>query len=59
MRDAAVCERCDFRSVCPDSAAPGVPTRELPLIAGESVTQLGPAGRISAAVSYLLFGAPK
>lgn len=26
VRDAAVCERCDYRSVCPDSAAPGVPT---------------------------------
>ena len=40
-------------------AAPGVQTRELPLIAGESVGQLGPAGRITAAVSYLLFGAKK
>ena len=40
-------------------AAPGVPTRELPLIAGESVGQLGPAGRIGAAVSYLIFGAKK
>jgi len=40
-------------------AAPGVPTKELPLIAGENVAQLGPAGRIGAAVSYLLFGAQK
>ncbi len=40
-------------------AAPGVPTRELPLIAGESVGQLGAAGRIGAAVSYLIFGAKK
>jgi D-alanyl-D-alanine carboxypeptidase (penicillin-binding protein 5/6) len=40
-------------------AAPGVPTKELPLIAGESVAQLGPAGRIGAAVSYLIFGAQK
>ena len=40
-------------------AAPGVPNRELPLIAGESVRQLGPAGRITAAVSYLIFGAQK
>ena len=40
-------------------AAPGVPTRELPLIAGESVGQLGPAGRIASAVSYLIFGAQK
>ena len=40
-------------------AAPGVPNRELPLIAGTSVGQLGPAGRITAAVSYLIFGAQK
>lgn len=40
-------------------AAPGVQTRELPLIAGNSVGQLGPAGRIGAAVSYLLFGQQK
>jgi D-alanyl-D-alanine carboxypeptidase (penicillin-binding protein 5/6) len=40
-------------------AAPGVQTKELPLIAAESVGQLGPAGRIGAAVSYLLFGAQK
>ena len=40
-------------------AAPGVQTRELPLIAGDAVGQLGPAGRIGAAVSYLLFGQQK
>ena len=40
-------------------AAPGVQTKELPLIAAESVGQLGPAGRIGAAVSYLIFGAQK
>ncbi len=40
-------------------AAPGVQTRELPLIAGEAVGQLGPAGRIGAAVSYLIFGQQK
>ncbi len=40
-------------------AAPGVQTRELPLIAGEAVSQLGPAGRIGAAVSYLIFGQQK
>lgn len=40
-------------------AAPGVQTRELPLISGEAVGQLGPAGRIGAAVSYLLFGQQK
>lgn len=39
--------------------APGVETRELPLIAGESVRQLGPVGRVGAAVSYLVFGAQK
>jgi len=39
--------------------APGVETRELPLIAGESVGQLGAVGRIGAAVSYLVFGAQK
>ena len=39
--------------------APGVPARELPLIAGEDVAQLGPAGRLGAAVSYLIFGAQK
>jgi hypothetical protein len=26
VRDPAICDRCDFRSVCPDSATPGVPT---------------------------------
>jgi len=40
-------------------AAPGVPSKELSLLAGESVAQLGPAGRIGAAVSYLIFGAQK
>jgi D-alanyl-D-alanine carboxypeptidase (penicillin-binding protein 5/6) len=40
-------------------AAPGVPTKELPLVAGENVGQLGAAGRIGAAVSYLIFGAQK
>jgi D-alanyl-D-alanine carboxypeptidase (penicillin-binding protein 5/6) len=40
-------------------AAPGVQTRELPLISGEAVGQLGAAGRIGAAVSYLLFGQQK
>lgn len=40
-------------------AAPGVPTYELPLVAGESVGQLGPAGRVGAALSYLIFGAQK
>jgi len=40
-------------------AAPGVQTRELPLIARDSVGQLGAAGRIGAAVSYLLFGQQK
>lgn len=39
--------------------APGVAARELPLIAGESVGQLGPVGRVGAAVSYLVFGAQK
>jgi len=39
--------------------APGVTTRELPLIAGESVGQLGAVGRVGAAVSYLVFGAQK
>ena len=39
--------------------APGVETKELPLIAADSVNQLGPAGRITAAVSYLIFGAQK
>ncbi len=40
-------------------AAPGVQTKELPLISGEAVGQLGPAGRIGAAVSYLIFGQQK
>ncbi|MEY3361376.1 MAG: hypothetical protein RL531_1095, partial [Actinomycetota bacterium] len=26
VRDVEICARCDHRSVCPDSAAPGVPT---------------------------------
>jgi serine-type D-Ala-D-Ala carboxypeptidase (penicillin-binding protein 5/6) len=40
-------------------AAPGTRSREMPLIAAEPVAQLGPAGRIGAAVSYLIFGAQK
>jgi D-alanyl-D-alanine carboxypeptidase (penicillin-binding protein 5/6) len=36
--------------------APGVPTVELPLIAGADVDKLGFAGRMSAAVRYLLWG---
>ncbi|MDA8230099.1 MAG: D-alanyl-D-alanine carboxypeptidase [Magnetospirillum sp.] len=36
--------------------APGVPTAELPLAAGADVAKLGFAGRISAAVKYLLWG---
>jgi len=26
VADPAICQRCDYRSICPDSAAPGVPT---------------------------------
>jgi len=36
--------------------APGVPTAELPLIAGADVAKLGFTGRISAALRYLLWG---
>jgi len=36
--------------------APGEPTVELPLVAGADVAKLGFAGRISAAIKYLLWG---
>lgn len=36
--------------------APGVETIEIPLVAGEAVDRLGFAGRIKAALSYLLWG---
>jgi D-alanyl-D-alanine carboxypeptidase (penicillin-binding protein 5/6) len=39
--------------------APGIPTRELPLVAGDSVERLGAMRRIPAAVSYLIWGAPR
>ncbi|MEL0021398.1 MAG: hypothetical protein VW709_16125, partial [Rickettsiales bacterium] len=31
----------------------------IPLIAGESIEQLGPSGRLSAAIGYLLWGASR
>ena len=36
--------------------APGVPTTELPLVAGADVAKLGFSGRMSAALRYLLWG---
>ncbi len=38
--------------------APDIETRTIPLQAGETVTQLGPFGRIVSGVEYLVFGAP-
>jgi D-alanyl-D-alanine carboxypeptidase (penicillin-binding protein 5/6) len=38
--------------------APDIETRTIPLKAGETVTQLGPFGRIVSGVEYLVFGAP-
>jgi D-alanyl-D-alanine carboxypeptidase (penicillin-binding protein 5/6) len=38
--------------------APSIETRTIPLKAGETVTQLGPFGRIVSGVEYLVFGAP-
>ena len=38
--------------------APNIETRTIPLKAGETVTQLGPFGRIVSGVEYLVFGAP-
>ena len=38
--------------------APNIDTRTIPLKAGETVTQLGPFGRIVSGVEYLVFGAP-
>jgi D-alanyl-D-alanine carboxypeptidase (penicillin-binding protein 5/6) len=37
---------------------PDMETRKIPLMAGETVTQLGPLGRIVSGVEYLVFGAP-
>jgi D-alanyl-D-alanine carboxypeptidase (penicillin-binding protein 5/6) len=36
--------------------APGQTKIEIPLIAGASVERLGPSGRVSAALKYLLWG---
>ena len=40
-------------------AAPGIPTRELPLVAGADVDRLGTFARMFTAIKYLLWGAPE
>ena len=37
-------------------SAPGMNTKEVPLVAGETVARLGSFGRLKAAVEYLVFG---